>query len=688
MIMKKPIPPIARIEPRKYTIYDEELVDNYYWLREKENPEVIKYLEAENEYTEAMMKHTKEIQEHLYEEMRQRIKEDDVSAPEQMGDYHYYWKVAKNKQYKEYYREKITGEKKEELLLDLNALAVNFEYLTLGMFKISPNQNLLAYSVDTTGSEHFNIYIKNLETGIKFDEKLSMAYYGLEWANDNQTLFYTRIDDKNRPYQLYKHTIGSDSKNDELIYQEDDEAYFLYLFKSKDQKYLFLSIRSMVTSEYHYLRADKPLEAFKIIKTRQPKVEYYVAHQHGNFIIRTNENAKNFRIMKIAVEHISEKNWKEIVPHNKSVLITNFEVFKDYLILYERKDGLTTIHVINIHTKEDYRIEMPEEDYTCIKPIWYRVLVSPRFETNLLRFNYYSLKTPESVYDYNMDNKELILVKQKEILGGYDSSHYETKRITTTAIDGKTIYISMVHKKGLEKDGKNPLLLYGYGAYGANIDPVFDSSRISLLERGFIYAIAHIRGSSYLGRNWYDDGKLLNKKNTFTDFIICAEHLIKEKYTSKEKIFIQGTSAGGLLIGAVINMKPDLFKGAIAQVPFIDVLTDMLDPSIPLVVIEYDEWGNPQDKTFFDYIKSYSPYDNIEEKDYPNIIITGGLNDPRVMYWEPAKMTAKLRRSKTDNNLLLLKTNMETGHFGKSGRYDYLKDTAINYTFMLDLIKQ
>ena len=684
--MKKESPPKARIEPRKVTIHGEEFVDNYFWLRDKENPEVIQYLANENKYTEAMMKHTEEFQQSLFEEMKGRMKENDTSAPETMGDYQYYWQEKKGKQYKTYYRKNLLTKEVEELLLDLNVLAENFEYLRLGMFKISPNQKILAYSVDTTGAEHYEIYIKDLISGRTFEEKITDSYYGLEWANDNQTLFYTKIDYKNRPYQLYRHKIGTDPKSDKLIYQENDEAFFTYIFKTKDYQYLLLGLQSQVTTEYHFLDADKPDDNFLPIIPRKQNVEYSVAHQNESFILRTNEHAQNFRIIKIPVKDLLSQNWEEIIPHRSSVFIFNFELFVNHLVLYEKEEGLTKIRVININTNEDYYVDLPEEVCLCSKPSWISFLVPLLYETNLLRFHYSSLVTPDSVFDFNMGTKERILVKQKEVVGGYESKSFKTKRTVAQAPDGGKIYISLVYKKELVKNGDNPVLLYGYGSYGHNIEPKFNSSRLSILERGFIYAIAHIRGSSYLGRGWYESGKLLHKKNTFNDFITCAEHLISEKYTSKEKLFIRGASAGGLLMGAVTNMRPDLFRGVIAEVPFIDVITDMLDPSLPLVVIEYEEWGNPQDKMYFDYIRSYSPYDNIVEKSYPNLLITAGLNDPRVMYWEPAKMTAKLRQLKKDNNLLILKTNMSTGHFGKSGRFDYLKDLVLIYAFMLDII--
>ncbi len=684
--MKKASPPKARVKPWTVTIHGEEMVDNYYWLRERENPEVIQYLEKENEYLEAVMKHTETFQKSLFEEMKARMKEDDTSAPEQMGDYHYYWKVTKGKQYKTYYRKNVRTDEEEELLLDLNVFATNFDYLGHYMFKVSPNQRFLAYSIDTTGAEHYEIFIKDLVTGKIIDEGIPDTYYGLEWANDNQTLFYTKIDNKNRPYQLYSHKIGTDPKIDKLIYQEDDEAFFGYITKSKDSKYLLFSLQSQVTSEFHYLNADTPDADFFPIIPRKQNVEYSVAHQNDHFILRTNDNAQNFRIMKIPTKNLLSQTWEEIIPHRSSVLIFNFEVFVNHLVLFEKEEGLTKIRVINLSTSEDYYVDLPDEVCSSNQLSWIRRLVSLQYETNLLRFHYSSLVTPDSVFDFNMDTKERILVKETEVVGGYDSKAFTSSRSVVLAPDGEKVYISLVHKKGLIKDGNNPILLYGYGAYGSNVEIKFNSSRLSLLDRGFIFAIAHIRGSSYLGRRWYEAGKLLHKKNTFKDFILCAEHLINERFTSAEKLFIRGGSAGGLLVTAVTNMRPDLFKGVIAEVPWTDVLTDMLDPSLPLVVIEFEEWGNPQNKEYFEYMRSYSPYDNITEKSYPNLLITAGLNDPRVMYWSPAKMTAKLRQYKTDKNLLLLKTNMGTGHFGKSGRYDYLKDIALIFSFMFDLL--
>ncbi|MFX0205224.1 MAG: S9 family peptidase [Candidatus Hodarchaeota archaeon] len=683
---KEIYPPVALIKPRKYTIHGEEHIDNYYWLREKQNPEVIAYLEAENVYMKAMMKRTEEFQEHLYQEMRNRIKEDDISAPELLGDFLYYSRTEKDKQYKAYYRKKNTPNAPEELLLDGNKLAEGQEYFSLGIFKVSPNQKLLAYSVDFSGSEEYTIYIKNLSTGELYTENIPNTYYDFEWANDNKTFLYSVLNEQKQPDKVYRHILGTDPKNDDLMYQEKDLQFHLSLTKSHDSFCFFITLKSPTTSEVYYLPLDHVERYFQLIHPRQHKLEYYVEHWNDIFLIRSNENAENFKLMQTPVVSPSKDQWKEIVPHRETIMLSYVDVFEHHLVLYEREDGLMKIRLINQDTKEDHYVTFPEPVYMVWRPKPLDPsLVHPEFHTNILRFQYTSLITPNSAFDYNMDNKELSLIKQDEVLGGYDSSKYITERISATGTDGAKIYISLVYQKGIIKNGDNLLLLYGYGSYGYSLDPRFLSSRLSLIDRGVIFAIAHIRGGGEMGRKWYEQGKLLHKKNTFTDFIICAEHLIKEKYTEKGKLAIMGGSAGGLLIGAVINMRPDLFKQAIAYVPFVDVINTMLDPSIPLTVMEYEEWGNPEKKEYYDYMKSYSPYDNIEKKNYPNLLITAGLNDPRVQYWEPAKWIAKLRAMKTDNNRLFLKTEMSSGHAGKSGRFDYLKELALHYAFILDV---
>ena len=673
-------PPIAKTKPKVDTVHGEERVDNYFWLREKSNPQVIEYLEAENRYTEAMMQHTEDFQEQLYQELLGRIKETDLSVPEKMGDYYYYTRTEEGKQYPIYCRKKGRLEAEEEVLLDQNALAERHEYLEIGVYKISPNHQLLAYSTDTTGGESYTLHIKDLNTGQLLSDQIPNTYYSVEWANDNQTLFYTTLDAAKRPYKLYRHQLGSDSAADALIYHETDESFFLDVSKTRSKAYLLMELENINTSEIHYLEAAQPTGDFKVISPRQSELEYSVEHHGDQFFIVTNADAMNFKLMRASVDNPARENWEEVIPHRETVKLDGISAFQDHLVISEREDGLQKIRVRNFTTGKEHTVDFPEPVYTI------RQGRNPEFDTDALRFHYGSLVTPMSVFDYEMDARTRELKKQDEVLGGYDPSLYESERIFAKAADGTAIPISVVYKKGLVKDSKSPLLLYGYGSYGINSDPYFSSNRLSLLDRGFRYAIAHIRGGEEMGRMWYENGKLLHKRNTFTDFIACAEHLIAEKYTASDKLVIQGGSAGGLLMGTVTNMRPELFEIVIAKVPFVDVVNTMLDASIPLTVIEYDEWGNPNEKAFYDYIKSYSPYDNVEAKEYPHILVTAGLNDPRVHYWEPAKWTAKLRALKMGNNRLLLKTEMGAGHAGPSGRYDYLKEIAFEYAFIFDLL--
>ncbi len=673
-------PPVAKIIPKADTLFGDVRIDNYFWLRERANPEVMEYLEAENRYTEAMMKSTEKLQEQLYQELRSRIKEIDLSVPDKMDDYYYYTRMEEGKQYPVYCRKKVSLDAGEEILLDQNALAVGHDYLEIGVNKISPDHRLFAFSVDTNGSEAYTLYVKDLNSGKLLEDEIPNTYYSVEWANDNQTVFYTVLDEAKRPYKVYRHTLGSEPKKDVLVYLEPDQAYEVYLEKTRSKEYLLIKLESETTSEVRYLKADNPTEEFKVIQPRQHQMEYSVDHHADEFFIVTNDNAKNFKLMKAPVQNPSQANWKEIIAPRDSVKIDGIDAFKNYLVVYERERGLKRIRIMNLTNSEDYYIDFPESVHT------FEQGKNPDFNTNLLRFTYTSLVTPKSVFDYNMDNKIRLLKKEEEVLGGYDREFYQSERIFAKAGDGTMIPISLVCKKGMIKDGKNPLYLYGYGAYGLSSEPGFLSNYLSLLDRGFIYAIAHVRGGGEMGRYWYDDGKLLHKKNTFTDFVACAEHLITEKYTSQDKLIINGVSAGGLLIGAVTNMRPDLFQAVIANVPFVDVINTMLDPSLPLTVIEYEEWGNPNQKEYYEYMKSYSPYDNAKAKAYPHILITAGLNDPRVMYWEPTKWTAKLRAYKTDKNLLLFKTKMESGHFGATGRYDELKDVAFEYAFIFEVL--
>ena len=673
--------PVAKVIPRKLNIHGIEILDNYYWLKEKSNPDVIKYLEEENKYTKAMMSHTEELQENLYKEMLGRIKETDLNVPEKIDDYFYYSRTKKGKQYRIYCRKKGNLTAEEEVLLDVNQLAEKFKYFRLGIFKVSPNHHFLAFSTDTEGSEKYSLKIKNLITSELFQEKITNTYYSVEWANDNKTIFYTILNEEMRTFKLFKHDLGSDQEEDLLVYHEMDDAYYISLSKSKDRNILFMTIESKITTEIWYLDSDQPEDRFNLIQSRQKNIEYSIAHHNGKFYIVTNDQATNFRLMETLVEKPSKKNWKEVIGHRKDVKVDKVEAFKNHLVIYERENGLKTIRIRNLITNDEHYINFPEDVYTFN----YRSTPkNPEFDSNILRFHYSSPITPKSVFDYNMDTKERDLKKQEEVLGDFDSSLYKTERMFAQALDGSRIPISLVYKQGIVKNGENCLLLYGYGSYGASMEAGFNSNIFSLLDRGFIHAIAHIRGGGEMGRPWYENGKLLNKKNTFTDFITCAEHLIQENFTSPNYLTIMGGSAGGLLMGAVTNMKTTFFKTVVSQVPFVDVINTMLDPSIPLTVIEYDEWGNPNEKVYFDYMRSYSPYDNIEAKDYPAILITSGLNDPRVQFWEPTKWIAKLRALKTDQNRLLLKMDMGTGHGSSSGRYDYLKDIAFIFAFILD----
>lgn len=677
---KNSLPPVAKMVPKQIHTHGDVRVDDYFWLRERDNPDVIEYLEAENAYTESVMKHTEELQEKLYQELVRRIKETDLEVPERLDDYYYYSRTEEGKQYPIYCRKSGSLDSPEEVLLDQNVLTEGLDYVRVGVFRVSPDHQRLAYSIDTTGAETYTMYVKNLRTGEVLKDEIPNTYYAVQWANDNETLFYNTLDAAKRPFKLLKHRLGTDPKYDELVHFEEDEAYFLRVSKTKSKQYLLLHLRSNTTSEVWYLDAHRPDDSFKLIHARQHEMEYDVTHHGDFFYVLTNENAKNFKVMKVAVKNPAKQFWKEFLAHRESVKVDGIEAFANHFVVYERENGLERIRVTDLNTHQSHYVEFDEPAYSVAANR------NPDFNTPLLRFRYSSLLTPESVFDYDMTIRTRKLKKQKEVVGGYDASQYRSERRFAEAPDGTKIPMSLVYKRDLIRDGSHPCYLYGYGSYGANVEPSFSSNRLSLLDRGFVFAIAHVRGSGTLGRSWYDQGKLLNKKNTFTDFIACAEHLIAEDYTSAENLVASGGSAGGLLMGAVTNMRPDLFKAVIAKVPFVDVINTMLDASIPLTVIEYEEWGNPNEKAFYDYIKTYSPYDNVEAKAYPNLLITAGLNDPRVQYWEPAKWTAKLRLLKADDNRLLLKTNMGAGHGGASGRYEALKEVAFEYAFILDVL--
>lgn len=677
----KPKPPIAEQIKKELTLKGKTRIDNYYWLKDRDDPNVIKYLEAENNYLNRMMKHTQKLQDELYNEMIGRIKQQDESVPYLENGYWYYYRYEKGKEYKIYCRKKATMDASEEILLDVNKLAEGKEYLEVNSLQISPDNKIMAYSVDTVSRRLYFIYFKNLETGNLIGNPIPFTNGFSTWANDNKTIFYTHKDTGSlRSYLVMKHILGSDPSLDIPVYKETDSTFSAGAFKSKTKKFIFITSFSTLSTEYRYIDADKPDADFKVFYPRQKELEYYVFDYENDFYIQTNYKAKNYRLMSCPVNNTSIKNWKEIIPHRNDVVLNDIEVFKNYLAIEERKNGLKQIRIINWKDHSDYYIDFGEAAYES------EFGENPEFNSDVLRYEYSSLTTPYSVYDFNMVTKEKVLKKQLEVLGGFNSANYESKRVFAKTNDSAMIPISLVYRKGIKLDGNNPLILYGYGSYGYVLDPYFSSSRLSVLDRNFIFAIAHIRGGADYGKDWYDNGRTKHKINTFTDFISCAEYLIDAKYTIKDKLCIMGGSAGGLLIGAVINLRPDLFKAAIAQVPFVDVLTTMLDESIPLTTGEFDEWGNPKDTVYYNYILSYSPYDNVKAQNYPALLVTTGLHDSQVQYWEPAKWVAKIRTLKTDNNLLLLYTDMATGHGGASGRFEQYKETAMEYAFFIDQV--
>ncbi|MBE0433687.1 S9 family peptidase [candidate division WOR-3 bacterium] len=670
-------PPIAPVIPRLDTVHNEVRVDDYYWLRDRDNPEVIAYLEAENDYAAAMMERTGPLQNRLYEEMLARIKETDLSVPVKLDEYYYYSRTEQGKQYSIYCRARDEHGREEEVLLDLNALAGGHSYLELGAHEVSPDHRMLVYSIDTAGSERYTLYIKDLGPDTLYEERIGNVGYEVAWANDNQTFFYTVLDEAKRPHEVYRHILGTPAHQDQIIYHERDEAFWVGISKTRSEQYLLITAGSHTTSEVYYCDADAVDSGFALFRRREPDVEYYIDHRGASFYVLTNNEALNFRLLEVPVHNHKVAEPREIIAHRDSVMLAGFDVFEKYLVVYEREDGLKQIRVIDFDAKTDHRIDLSEPTYA----FW--PVDNPEFRTDGLRFVYSSLVTPRTVFDYDMRTRERELKKQFEVLGGYDPAQYRSERIYAPANDGTRIPISLVYRKDIEQNGKNPLLLEAYGAYGSSAEPYFSANRLNLLDRGFVYAIAHVRGGGEMGKAWHEQAQFLQKMNTFTDFIACSQYLIEEKYTSNDRLVISGGSAGGLLIGAVVNMEPGLFKAAVADVPFVDVINTLLDPSIPLTVVEYTELGDPADEEVYQYMKRYSPYDNIQPRAYPHMLITAGFNDTRVGYWEPAKCTAKLRALKTDDNLLLLKTNMAAGHGGASGRYDYLRDVAFEYAFML-----
>lgn len=673
-------PPIATKIPKLLEAHADVRTDNYFWMNNREDEKVIKHLNAENEYTDFMMAHTKDFQNDLFEEMKARIKEDDESVPYKYNGYWYITRFEKGKNYPIYTRRKDTLQAKEDLLFDCNIMAEGESYFKLVGISISPDNKKVSYGLDLIGRRNYTVYVKDLETDKLEKDKIEQTTGSSSWANDNKTIFYTKKDEKTlRAFQIYKHKLGE--TEDELVFQENDDTFGVAVYKSKSRKWIIIACYSTLTNEYHILNADTPEENFKLFSPRVRGLEYNIAHYNLHFYILTNKDkATNFKLMKTSEKATNIKNWKDLIPHRKETLLESIDIFKDYLVLSERTNGLNLIRIMRWDESEDYYLPFESETYTCYTG------TNVDFDTDILRYGFNSMTTPSSVIEYNMKTKTQVVLKEQAVLDkNFDKNNYTEERIWATANDGTKIPMSVVYKKGIKKDGNNPLLQYAYGSYGSTVDPYFSTIRLSLLDRGFVYVIAHIRGGEYLGRDWYDDGKLLNKKNTFTDFIACSVHLIKERYTSSKHLYAMGGSAGGLLMGAIINEAPELYNGIIAAVPFVDVITTMLDDSIPLTTGEYDEWGNPNDKLYYNYMKSYSPYDNIVAKVYPNMLVTAGLHDSQVQYWEPAKWVAKLRELKSDSNKLLFKTNMDAGHGGASGRFEALKEDAEEFAFIFDL---
>jgi oligopeptidase B len=671
----EPKPPMAEKKTKTLNIHGETLVDDFFWLREKSNPQVVAYLESENAYTEAAMKNTAPLQEKLYKEMVGHIKETDLSVPYRWGNYFYYTRTEQGKQYPIYCRKMGGLDAKEEVVLDQNELAKGLKFFSIGEFQVSDDGNLLAYSTDTTGYRQYKLQIKDLRTGQLLPETFERVG-NVIWATDNKTLFFTTEDAvTKRSDKFFRHVIGSD-KTDE-VFQEKDELFDVIAYRSRDKAIIFFGSLSKRSNEFRYIPADKPMADQKLILTRQPDHEYDVNHYRNMFYIRTNKGAKNFRVVTAPMSDPSEKNWKEFIPHQLAIKVEDLDFFANHAVVSEWEGGLQKLRVIDMKTNKSHRIQFPEPVYAA------SVSVNHEFNTPVVRFTYQSLVTPSSVFDYDMNTRQATLLKETEVPGGFDKKNYASERIFATASDGTKIPMSVVYRRGTKLDGSAPLLLYGYGSYGYSIPPTFSSNRLSLLDRGVVYVIAHIRGGGEMGEEWRDAGRMMKKMNTFTDFIASAEHLVKNKYTSSDRLVIQGGSAGGLLMGVVTNMRPDLFKAVVSEVPFVDVLNTMLDATLPLTTSEYIEWGNPNDKPAYEYMKKYSPYDNIAKTNYPAMLVKVSLNDSQVPYWEGTKLVAKLRTMKTDNNPLLLKVNMGAGHGGSSGRYDHLREVAFDYAFML-----
>ncbi|MGL5233667.1 MAG: S9 family peptidase [Empedobacter falsenii] len=677
--------PIAKKIEQKLEKHGDIRIDNYYWLNDRENSEVINYLNQENEYTKTILQPTEGLQTKLFEEMKARIKEDDSSVPYKLNGYWYLTEYQKGKEYPIHKRRKDSLENPDEILFDVNTMAEGHSYYQLGGISMAPNNQLVSFGVDNVSRRIYTIQIKDLTTGEILSDKIENTTGGSVWSADNKTLFYTRKDETLRAYQIWKHKLGTKQKDDILVFEEVDDTFNAFVYKSKSRDYIIIGSSSTVSDEFRYIPSNQPDAAFKIFQERERDLEYSIEHFGDSFYIQTNkDDAFNFKLMKTSVEKTEQENWIDVIPHREETLIEGFEIFKNYLVIEERTNGLLQMNIKTWDNSTDYYLPFNEETYTA------NVGTNPDFDTDILRYGYTSLTTPSSVIDFNMNDKTFEIKKEQVVIGDFDKENYISERIWAEARNGEMVPISLVRRKDTPLSAETPLLLYAYGSYGYTIEPYFSSVRLSLLDRGFIYAIAHIRGGQYLGREWYEDGKMLEKKNTFFDYIDAAKYLIQQNYTSSKHLYAMGGSAGGLLMGAVINYEPTLFNGVIAQVPFVDVVTTMLDDSIPLTTGEYDEWGNPNEKEYYDYMKSYSPYDNVEAKAYPNLYVSTGLHDSQVQYWEPAKWVAKLRDLKTDNNILLLDTNMDTGHGGASGRFESLKEDAKEdaFLFMLEGITE
>lgn len=675
-------PPIAKKHPKKLEKHGDLRIDDYYWMNDREDQEVLDYLNAENAYYAEMSKHTKDFQEELFQEMKSRIKEDDNSVPYKYNGYWYITRYEKGGEYPMYFRKKEDMEAPDELLFNCNEMAKEHEFFNLRGISVSSDNRLASFATDTVSRRQYTIQIKDLESGQIFDDKIENTTGSSVWANDGKTLFYTKKDPVTlRADKIYRHVLGSPVSEDVLVHHEKDSTYNTFVYKTKSKKYLVIGSVSTLTSEYQILDANDPAGEFAIFSPRERGVEYGISHFNGNFFILTNKDgATNFKLMKTTDAKTSSEHWEEFIAHRDEVLLEDVEIFKDYYVLSERENGLNQLKINQWDGSASYYLPFDSETYVA------GASINVEFDSKMFRYYYNEMGAPYAIIDFDMETQSKTVLKEQEVLGGkFNKANYRTKRVWATARDGIQIPISMVYHKDVEFDGSSPLLQYAYGSYGSTIDPYFSSIRLSLLDRGVVYAIAHVRGGEYLGRGWYDNGKLLHKKNTFTDFVDCSKYLIAENYTSPEHLYASGGSAGGLLMGAVINMAPELYNGVIAAVPFVDVVTTMLDDSIPLTTGEYDEWGNPNEKEYYDYMKSYSPYDNVEAKKYPNLYVSTGLHDSQVQYWEPAKWVAKLRELKTDDNLLFLDTNMDAGHGGASGRFESLKETAKEYAFILDL---